>query len=53
MDRTSLPTAYLVSLDVQAGIVVDVSPLDGTGGTSLTNEIYAVDEPLRPPPSAP
>lgn len=52
-DRESLPTAYLVSLDVRTGIVVDVSPLDGTGGTSVTNEIYAVDEPLRPPPAAP
>lgn len=53
VDRESLPTAYLVSLDVRTGIVVDVSPLDGTGGTSLTNEICAVDELLRPPPAAP
>ena len=52
-DRESLPTAYLVSLDVRTGIVVDVSPLDGIGGTSLTNEIYAVDAPLRPPPAGP
>ncbi|WP_202879577.1 hypothetical protein [Serinicoccus kebangsaanensis] len=49
-DRTSLPTAYLVSLDVQTGIVVDVSPQDGDGaGSSFGNEIHVVDEPLRPP----
>ena len=52
-DRESLPTAYLVSLDVRTGIVVDISPLDGTAGTSLANEIYAVDEPLTPPPAGP
>lgn len=52
-DRDNLPTAYLVSLDVRTGVVVDVSPLDGTTGTSLTNEIVAVDEPLRPPPTGP
>ncbi|QFG67865.1 hypothetical protein [Ornithinimicrobium pratense] len=48
-----LPTAYLVSLDLRTGIVVDVSPLDGTTGSSLTNEIYAVDEALSPPPAGP
>ncbi|KUG55664.1 hypothetical protein AVL62_05005 [Serinicoccus chungangensis] len=48
--RESLPTAYLVSLDVRTGIVADVSPRDGDGaGSSFGNEIHAVDEPLRPP----
>jgi hypothetical protein len=44
-----LPTAYRVHLDVRTGIAVDVTPLDGTGGTNLTNEIHAVDEPPDPP----
>lgn len=44
-----LPTAYLVGLDVQTGVVVDVTPLDGSGGTRLTNAIHAVDAPLSPP----
>ena len=44
-----LPTVYCVHLDVQTGIVVDITGLDGTGGSSLTNEIHAVDEPLDPP----
>lgn len=44
-----LPTAYLVGLDVQTGIVVDVTPLDGSGGTRLTNEIHDVDTRLAPP----
>ncbi|MFK5691244.1 hypothetical protein ACI3EY_16425 [Ornithinimicrobium sp. LYQ92] len=53
-DRELLPTAYLVSLDVRTGIVVDVSPLDGAGeGTSFVNEIHAVDGPLRPPAADP
>lgn len=45
------PTAYLVGLDVQTGIVVDVTPLDGApgAGTRLRNDIHAVDEPLSPP----
>lgn len=47
--RAQLPTAYLVSLDVQTGIVVDVTPLDGEDGSSFVNEIHAVDEPLTPP----
>lgn len=48
--REDLPTAYLVSLDVQTEIVVDVTPLDGSGaGTSLVNEIHGVDQPLHPP----
>lgn len=46
-----LPTAYLVGLDVQTGIVVDVTPLDGSGGTRLTNDIHAVDSSLAPPPA--
>ena len=47
--REELPSSYLVSLDVQTGIVVDVTPLDGDGGSSLVNVIHAVDEPLSPP----
>lgn len=43
------PTTYCVHLDVQTGIVVDVTALDGLGGSSLTNEIHDVDEPLHPP----
>ena len=42
-----LPTTYRVHLDVQTGIVVDIAPLDGSGGTSLTNEIHAVDKRLE------
>lgn len=45
-----LPTAYLVGVDVQTEVVVDVTPLDGSGGTRLTNEIHAVDADLAPPP---
>ena len=44
-----LATVYRVHLDVQTGIVVDLTPLDGTEGNSLTNEIHDVDEPLDPP----
>lgn len=44
-----LATVYRVHLDVGTGIVVDLTPLDGTEGTSLTNEIHDVDEPLDPP----
>lgn len=44
-----LSTVYSIHLDVQTGIVVDLTPLDGTGGTSLTNEVHAVDEPLDAP----
>lgn len=44
-----LATVYRVHLDVGTGIVVDLTPLDGTEGTSLTNEIHTVDEPLEPP----
>jgi hypothetical protein len=47
--RHDLPTAYVVHLDVQTGIVVDIAPLDGSGGTTLTNEIHAVDQPLDAP----
>ncbi|MEX5303355.1 hypothetical protein [Kocuria sabuli] len=45
-----LATVYCVHLDVRTGIVVDVTPLDGTAGSGLTNELHAVDEPLDPPP---
>ena len=45
----ALPTSYRVHLDVQTGIVVDLAPVDGRGGTVLTNEILSVDEPLNPP----
>lgn len=48
-ELASLPTAYLVGLDVQTGVVVDVTPLDGQGGTRLTNVIHQVDGPLSPP----
>jgi hypothetical protein len=34
---------------VQTGIVVDITPLDGLDGTSLSNELHAVDVPLGPP----
>ncbi|MFF0902839.1 UNVERIFIED_CONTAM: hypothetical protein RF653_04110 [Kocuria sp. CPCC 205316] len=44
-----LATVYRVHLDVQTGIVVDITPLDGTDGSSLSNELHAVDEPLAPP----
>lgn len=44
-----IPTVYCVHLDVRTGVVVDVTPLDGTGGSSLGNAIHAVDEPLDPP----
>ena len=44
-----LPTEYSVRLDVQTGIVVAITPLNGTGGTILSNEIHTVDEPLDPP----
>ena len=40
---------YRVHLDVRTGIVVDLTPLDGTEGTSFTNEIHNVDEHLDPP----
>ena len=44
-----LATVYRVHLDVRTGIVVDLTPLDGTEGTSFTNEIHNVDEHLDPP----
>ncbi|MGQ1840155.1 hypothetical protein ACT4S2_17085 [Kocuria turfanensis] len=44
-----LATVYRVHLDVGTGIAVDLTPLDGTEGASLTNEIHAVDESLDPP----
>ena len=48
-----LATVYCVHLDVQTGIVVDITPLDGLDGTSLSNELHAVDAPLDPPPQRP
>lgn len=45
----TLPTAYLVTLDVQTAIVIEIEALDGTGGTRVTNTIHAVDEPLASP----
>ncbi len=49
-----LPTSYLVGLDVQTGIVVDLAPLGGTSGhgTAFTTRIHAVDQDFTPPPSA-
>ena len=44
-----LPTTYLVHLDVQTAIAVQISALDGWGGTVLRNDILTVDEPLDPP----
>ena len=44
-----LPTTYLVQLDVQTAIAVQVDALDGWGGTGLRNDILAVDEALHPP----
>lgn len=44
-----LATVYRVHLDVQTGIVVDITPLDGLDGTGLSNEIHAVDALLDPP----
>lgn len=44
-----VPTAHLVGLDVQTGIVVDITELDGSCDTWVSNEIHAVDEELHPP----
>jgi hypothetical protein len=44
-----LATLYSVSLDVQTGIAVDITPLDGITGSSLSNDLHAVDRPLDPP----
>lgn len=44
-----LAAVYRVHLDVGTGIAVDLTPLDGTEGTSLTNEIHDVDVHLDPP----
>ncbi|TWP33879.1 hypothetical protein [Leekyejoonella antrihumi] len=46
---TELPTAYLVHLDVQTAVVVEVRALDGRGGLVLRNDIDAVDQPLDAP----
>ena len=48
-----LATVYRVHLDVQTGIVVDITPLDGLDGTGLSNELHTVDAPLDPPPQRP
>ena len=45
-----VPTTYLVHLDVQTGIAVQIDAVDGYGGTVLTNQILAVDQLLDPPP---
>lgn len=45
----NLPTTYVVRLDVQTAIAVQIDAVDGRGGTVLSNEIHAVDEPLDPP----
>lgn len=50
-DLADLPTVYLVGLDVRTGVVVDLSPMDGRGGTRVDVDIHAVDvgpEPPRP-----
>lgn len=44
-----LPSTYLVGLDVETGVVVDITPLDGAGGTRLGNDIHAVDTTLVAP----
>lgn len=49
----ALATAYLVGLDVQTGVVVDVTPLDGTMGRRFVNDLHEVDGELTPPPAAP
>lgn len=45
-----LPTTYLVQLDVQTAMVVQINAMDGRGGTVLSNEIHAVDRAVAPPP---
>ena len=47
LSDSELPTTYRVHLDVQTVTVVNITPLDGTGGASLTNEIHAVDGRLE------
>jgi hypothetical protein len=47
---SDLPTTYLVQLDVQTAIAVQINAVDGWGVTVLSNEIHAVDQPLNPPP---
>ncbi|WP_270260827.1 hypothetical protein [Kocuria marina] len=47
--NAGLATVYRVHLNVGTGIVVDLTPLDGTEGVSLTTVIHDVDEPVDPP----
>jgi hypothetical protein len=44
-----LPRAYLVQLDVQTAVAVQIDAMDGWGGVVLSNEIHDVDRPLAPP----
>ena len=44
-----LPTTYVVGLDVQTAIAVEITAVDGPGGTVLSNEIHAVGQPIGPP----
>lgn len=47
LSDSELPATYRVHLHVKTGIVVDITPLDGSGGSSLSNEIHVVDERLE------
>ena len=47
--RGDLPTTYLVHLDVQIAIAVEITAVDGGRNPVLRNEILAVDAPLDPP----
>lgn len=49
LHAVDLPTTYVVQLDVQTAIAVQINAVDGWGGTVLVNEIHAVDQPLDPP----
>lgn len=49
LHTSDLPTTYLVQLDVQTAIAVQINTVDGWGGTVLSNEIHDVDRPLNPP----
>jgi hypothetical protein len=48
-----LPTTYLVHLDVQTAIAVQIDAVDGRGGAILSNKIHDVDQPLSPPRTQP
>lgn len=45
----TVATTYLVHLSTRTGVVLDVTPLDGESGTSLSVRIHGVDVPLAPP----